>query len=98
MSSNPTSKHQGLNFSSSFFFLFSNDLYSLYLDSNFIIAIKDFIAGSVGGVAQCLSGHPLDTLKVRLQTQPDKYKGTLDCTKKTIADEGVTKKKTIFYI
>jgi len=62
-------------------------------ESPFVIAVKDIIAGSLGGVAQCLSGHPLDTIKVRLQTQPTnvpvlKYNGTLDCAKKTIAEEG----------
>jgi hypothetical protein len=31
---------------------------------------RDLVAGTAGGVAQTLSGHPLDTLKVRLQTMP----------------------------
>jgi len=61
--------------------------------SNAVIAIKDFTAGSVGGILQCLSGHPLDTVKVRLQTQPTtvplKYNGAMDCIKKTIAEEGM---------
>jgi len=61
--------------------------------SNAVTAIKDLTAGSVGGVLQCLSGHPLDTVKVRLQTQattvPLKYNGAMDCIKKTIAEEGV---------
>ena len=29
---------------------------------------QDFVAGAAGGVCECLSGHPLDTVKVRLQT------------------------------
>lgn len=33
-------------------------------------AWKEITAGTVGGVAICLVGHPFDTLKVRLQTQP----------------------------
>ena len=39
-------------------------------------------------------GHPLDTIKVRLQTMPEAlpgkaslYNGTFDCAKKTIANE-----------
>jgi hypothetical protein len=41
-----------------------------------------------------ISGQPLDTIKVRIQTmpivpgQPPAYLGTLDCIKKTIATEG----------
>jgi len=40
-------------------------------------------------------GHPLDTIKVRLQTmtvtpgQAPPYSGALDCARKTIAREGV---------
>jgi solute carrier family 25 carnitine/acylcarnitine transporter 20/29 len=29
---------------------------------------QDFAAGAVGGICECVSGHPLDTVKVRLQT------------------------------
>jgi len=36
----------------------------------FACAIKDIVAGSARGIAQVVSGHPLDTIKVRLQTQP----------------------------
>ncbi len=31
---------------------------------------QDFICGSVSGVANCLSGYLLDTLKVRMQMDP----------------------------
>eukprot|EP00955_Chlamydomonas_euryale_P105764 365661-Chlamydomonas_euryale.AAC.49 len=31
---------------------------------------KDVIAGTCGGISVTLVGHPFDTLKVRLQTQP----------------------------
>jgi len=31
---------------------------------------KNFVAGGVGGMAAVLSGHPFDTVKVRLQTMP----------------------------
>lgn len=57
--------------------------------------VKDFLAGGVGGVCLVLTGHPLDTIKVRLQTQTKPlpgqvplYTGTLDCAKKIIAKEG----------
>merc|ERR1712226_431204 len=51
---------------------------------------KGFIAGGFGGVCVVLSGHPLDTIKVRLQTQPSPpiYSGTWDCIKKMMAKEG----------
>lgn len=32
--------------------------------------IEYFICGGFGGVVTCLVGHPFDTVKVRLQTQP----------------------------
>jgi solute carrier family 25 carnitine/acylcarnitine transporter 20/29 len=56
---------------------------------------RDLIAGTAGGVAQTFSGHPLDTMKIRLQTmpqpapgQPPMYTGAIDCTIKTIKGEG----------
>lgn len=58
-------------------------------ESTLSIALKDIVAGSIGGVAQVLSGHPLDTVKVRLQTQSDIYKGTVDCLSRTLKEEGV---------
>nr|XP_014344657.1 PREDICTED: mitochondrial carnitine/acylcarnitine carrier protein-like [Latimeria chalumnae] len=57
--------------------------------------VKNFFAGGVGGVCLTLAGHPLDTVKVRLQTQPiplpqqrPLYAGTADCLRKTITKEG----------
>jgi len=58
--------------------------------------LKDFLAGSVGGVAQVFSGHPFDTIKVRLQTQAigpgitPKYSGMMDCFGKTFKEEGLS--------
>jgi Mitochondrial carrier protein len=34
---------------------------------------NELIAGSVGGAAQVLVGHPLDTIKTRAQIAPSKY-------------------------
>ncbi|XP_017859144.1 PREDICTED: congested-like trachea protein [Drosophila arizonae] len=58
--------------------------------------VKSFIAGGFGGICSVLTGYPLDTIKVRLQTmplpvagQPPKYKGIIDCAVKTFSHEGV---------
>eukprot|EP01129_Flabellula_baltica_P013350 TRINITY_DN6174_c0_g1_i1.p1 TRINITY_DN6174_c0_g1~~TRINITY_DN6174_c0_g1_i1.p1 ORF type:complete len:286 (-),score=44.41 TRINITY_DN6174_c0_g1_i1:30-887(-) len=57
-------------------------------------ALIDILAGTAGGIAQVVIGHPLDTLKVRLQTQPYKngkpqyFDGMLDCVVKTLKKEG----------
>ncbi|KAL9547606.1 hypothetical protein MBANPS3_006087 [Mucor bainieri] len=51
---------------------------------------QDIIAGTFGGWAQVLVGQPLDTLKVRLQTQPSPpiYKNATDCFRQLIKQEG----------
>lgn len=56
---------------------------------------KDLTAGTVGGAAQLICGHPFDTIKVKLQSQPvplpgqpPKFSGAIDAVKKTIAAEG----------
>eukprot|EP00123_Amoebidium_parasiticum_P008474 comp18833_c1_seq1/m.20832 comp18833_c1_seq1/g.20832 ORF comp18833_c1_seq1/g.20832 comp18833_c1_seq1/m.20832 type:complete len:303 (-) comp18833_c1_seq1:78-986(-) len=50
----------------------------------------DLLGGTVGGIFQALVGHPLDTIKVRLQNQGNKviYKGTVDCFRQTVQKEG----------
>ena len=42
-------------------------------------------------MAQTVVGHPLDTIKVRLQTQthPPQYSGALDCARQMLRNEGV---------
>ncbi|KAJ2940421.1 hypothetical protein O0L34_g101 [Tuta absoluta] len=57
--------------------------------------IKYFLSGGFGGICTVLSGHPMDTIKVRLQTMPlpkpgeaPLYRGTWDCFTKTIQKEG----------
>lgn len=55
-------------------------------------AAKDIFSGTVGGVAIVMVGHPFDTVKVRLQTQPSTspiYSGTIDCVRKTAQWEGL---------
>ncbi|XP_022772350.1 mitochondrial carnitine/acylcarnitine carrier-like protein [Durio zibethinus] len=56
---------------------------------------KDLTSGTVGGAAQLVVGHPFDTIKVKLQSQPaplpgqpPKYAGAMDAVKQTIAAEG----------
>uniref|UniRef100_A0A0D3HGW0 Mitochondrial carnitine/acylcarnitine carrier-like protein n=3 Tax=Oryza TaxID=4527 RepID=A0A0D3HGW0_9ORYZ len=57
--------------------------------------VKDLVAGTVGGAANLIVGHPFDTIKVKLQSQPTpapgqfpKYAGAVDAVKQTIAAEG----------
>ncbi|OVA01247.1 Mitochondrial substrate/solute carrier [Macleaya cordata] len=57
---------------------------------------KDLTAGTVGGAAQLIVGHPFDTIKVKLQSQPvplpgqvPKYSGAIDAVKQTIRAEGL---------
>jgi solute carrier family 25 carnitine/acylcarnitine transporter 20/29 len=55
-------------------------------------AFKSLVAGGVGGICLVITGHPLDTIKVRLQTQQpgqQQFKGTFDCAMKTVRNEGV---------
>ncbi|TKR61195.1 hypothetical protein L596_028339 [Steinernema carpocapsae] len=50
----------------------------------------DFFAGCVGGGAGVLAGHPLDTVKVRLQTQANgQYRGTWHCFTTILKNENV---------
>ncbi|BFF94273.1 mitochondrial magnesium exporter 1 [Drosophila madeirensis] len=58
--------------------------------------VKSFIAGGFGGMCNVITGHPLDTIKVRLQTMPlaapgqsPRYKGVIDCAVKTFRQEGL---------
>lgn len=56
--------------------------------------LEYFFCGGVGGICSVLVGHPLDTIKVRLQTMSTKpgekplYSGTWDCLTKTVKKEG----------
>ncbi|XP_012229109.1 congested-like trachea protein [Linepithema humile] len=64
--------------------------------SDTVSPIKYFLSGGFGGVCCVVAGHPLDTIKVRLQTMPiprpnelPLYSGTWDCAKKTVTKEGL---------
>ncbi|XP_035288306.1 solute carrier family 25 member 45 [Anguilla anguilla] len=49
----------------------------------------EFAAGWISGAAGLVVGHPMDTVKVRLQTQT-RYKGIFDCVARIYAHEGIT--------
>ncbi|XP_030748616.1 congested-like trachea protein [Sitophilus oryzae] len=57
--------------------------------------VEYFFCGGFGGICTVLVGHPLDTIKIRLQTMPvpvpgtlPKYTSTLDCFNQTLRNEG----------
>ncbi|KAJ1656577.1 hypothetical protein IWQ61_003871 [Dispira simplex] len=52
--------------------------------------VRDLMAGTVGGWAQVVVGHPFDTVKVRLQTQSDpaRFRNGIHCTQLTLKEEG----------
>ncbi|VVT57148.1 uncharacterized protein SAPINGB_P005558 [Magnusiomyces paraingens] len=54
--------------------------------------LVDVLCGSVAGSAGKIIEHPFDTVKVRLQSQPDsfppQFKGPVDCIRQTFQNEG----------
>ncbi|KAK1241539.1 hypothetical protein MKX08_001513 [Trichoderma sp. CBMAI-0020] len=56
-------------------------------------AAEDIIYGSVAGIAGKYIEYPFDTVKVRLQSQPDhlplRYTGPLDCFRQSIKSDGL---------
>ncbi|KAJ2331899.1 carnitine transporter, partial [Coemansia sp. RSA 2681] len=50
--------------------------------------VKSFLSGGFGGMCLVAAGHPLDLLKVRMQTSTQ-YKSTMDCFRKTLAESGI---------
>lgn len=58
--------------------------------SQFLKGFNEFVAGSLGGMAGITVGHPMDTIRVRLQIQSPinpKYKSFSDCLFKIIKEE-----------
>eukprot|EP01094_Clydonella_sp_ATCC50884_P001472 TRINITY_DN11094_c0_g1_i1.p1 TRINITY_DN11094_c0_g1~~TRINITY_DN11094_c0_g1_i1.p1 ORF type:complete len:288 (-),score=23.18 TRINITY_DN11094_c0_g1_i1:8-871(-) len=51
----------------------------------------DLVGGMVGGMAQAVTGHPLETIKARLQAQGKQrvYSGAWHCCTDTVKNEGV---------
>ncbi|KAL1297694.1 hypothetical protein AAFC00_006243 [Neodothiora populina] len=56
-------------------------------------ALKDIVFGSTAGVAGKFVEYPFDTVKVRLQSQPDhlplRYTGPIDCFRQSLRHDGV---------
>lgn len=56
-------------------------------------ALKDITYGSVAGIIGKVVEYPFDTVKVRLQSQPDhlplRYAGPLDCFRQSLQSDGV---------
>ena len=56
-------------------------------------ALKDIVFGSFAGTVGKIVEYPFDTIKVRLQSQPDhlplRYTGPLDCFRQSLAQDGV---------
>jgi ornithine carrier protein len=56
-------------------------------------AMKDIVFGSIAGMLGKIVEYPFDTVKVRLQSQPDhlplRYAGPLDCFRQSIQQDGV---------
>lgn len=50
--------------------------------------IKAFLSGGFGGACLVFVGHPLDLIKVRLQTS-NEYNGIVDCATKTFRKDGL---------
>ena len=50
---------------------------------------KDLNAGTIGGVAGIVAGHPLDTVKVQLQTSREVSVGVLRTLRRVVSSEGV---------
>jgi len=56
-----------------------------YFGKNSLIS---FLSGGFGGVCLVLVGHPMDLVKVKLQTS-SQYSGMIDCVRKILKDEGI---------
>lgn len=60
----------------------------LELQLEFVIYISSYIIFNFHFLVGTTIGHPLDTIKVKLQTQRE-YKGVIDCFVKIVKHEGV---------
>ncbi|VDN55975.1 unnamed protein product [Dracunculus medinensis] len=55
-----------------------------------MVDLKNCMMYIPNGIAGVLAGHPLDTVKVQLQTQaPGQYTGTIHCFRSIIKNEGI---------
>jgi ornithine carrier protein len=70
----------------------NTDLAVLHTHKQGAEALKDVVCGSVAGIVGKYIEYPFDTVKVRLQSQPDhlplRYTGPLDCFKQSLQHDG----------
>ena len=62
------------------------------LQATLVKSAKDVFAGTMGGIIVTAIGHPFDTVKVLLQTQPANnpiYSGPIDAVSKVLKSEGI---------
>jgi solute carrier family 25 carnitine/acylcarnitine transporter 20/29 len=52
------------------------------------IIVKELTAASIGGMTATSVGHPLDTIKVKLQTQANKYRSGFHCLSSVVKSDG----------
>ncbi|KEG13411.1 putative mitochondrial carrier protein [Trypanosoma grayi] len=50
---------------------------------------KEIIAGSIGGAVATVVEYPLDTIKVRMQDDPRRYRGSISCITEIAREEGL---------
>mmetsp|Transcript_5862 Transcript_5862/g.15894 ORF Transcript_5862/g.15894 Transcript_5862/m.15894 type:complete len:299 (-) Transcript_5862:338-1234(-) len=50
---------------------------------------RDLFSAAIGSVCCCYVGQPMDTIKVRMQTQPEIYSGVWASTRQVIESEGI---------
>jgi solute carrier family 25 citrate transporter 1 len=60
-------------------------------DSFYKDKFVSFMAGGTGGLVSVLLNNPIDVIKTQMQSLggAERYKGTLDCAKIILRDEGV---------
>ena len=51
---------------------------------------RDIFSASIGRVACSYTGQPIDTVKVRMQTNPVAFPGVVSTTKSILANEVIT--------
>lgn len=51
---------------------------------------RDLFSATLGSICCCYTGQPLDTVKVRMQTNPQLYKGVWSSASNIVTGEGVT--------
>ena len=59
-------------------------------DEHFLAGVRDFAAGTMSGVAGVIAGHPLDTIRIRMQlSKVGSTVSTKDVWQNMVSSEGV---------